>query len=262
MDKSNAWRSVAQDIKLSAAKEAVKAMRSLQAIIQYIAQICFEESLLNWKPLPSDWAATTSKPKEVQDNTLEDNMYRYNRKGFLEDDDSSDDLIFIIDPGWDDYCLQELKLNHPECLGTLCFQPLFDEYFNPPPSVVSPVLAVAAPEPVDSTGTPSSTKIDQDTPSLSTSQTPLESSSIVIPPGSSSRDVIPTNVHSINRPLEHISKWSKDHPLNNIIGYPSRPVTTRLQLQTEALFCYFDAFLSSVKPKSYKEALTESLSDS
>ncbi|GJW62532.1 hypothetical protein Tco_0111867 [Tanacetum coccineum] len=41
MDKSNAWRSVAEDIKLSAAKEAVKAMRSLQAIIQYKAQICF-----------------------------------------------------------------------------------------------------------------------------------------------------------------------------------------------------------------------------
>ncbi|GJR38539.1 integrase, catalytic region, zinc finger, CCHC-type containing protein [Tanacetum coccineum] len=172
-------------------------------------------------------------------------------------------------------------------LDTL-FQPLFDEYFNPPPSVASPVPAVTAPEPADSTGTPSSTKINQDAPSLSTSQTPPESSSIVIPPGveeevhdikvahmdndpffglpipepssegSSSRDVIPTNVHSINRPLEHISKWSKDHPLNNIIGYPSRPVTTRLQLQTEALFCYFDAFLSSVEPKSYKEALTES----
>ncbi|GKA40518.1 hypothetical protein Tco_0733111 [Tanacetum coccineum] len=71
-----------------------------------------EESLLNWKPLPSDWA-TTSKPKEVQDYTPEDNMYRYSRKGFLEDDDSSDDSIFIVDPGWDDYCLQELKLNRP-----------------------------------------------------------------------------------------------------------------------------------------------------
>ncbi|GKE40777.1 hypothetical protein Tco_1464182, partial [Tanacetum coccineum] len=70
-----------------------------------------EESLLNWKPLPSDWAATTSKPKEVQDHTPEDNMYRYNRKGFLEDDNSSDDSIFIVDPRWDDYCLQELKLN-------------------------------------------------------------------------------------------------------------------------------------------------------
>ncbi|GKD94660.1 hypothetical protein Tco_1374497, partial [Tanacetum coccineum] len=72
-----------------------------------------EESLLNWKPLFNDWAATTSKPKKVQDHTPEDNMYNYNRKGFLEDDDSSDDLIFIVDPRWDDYCLQELKLNRP-----------------------------------------------------------------------------------------------------------------------------------------------------
>nr|GEU84972.1 reverse transcriptase domain-containing protein [Tanacetum cinerariifolium] len=36
------------------------------------------------------------------------------------------------------------------------------------------------------------------------------------------------------------------------------PVSTRHQLQTEAMFFYFDAFLSSVEPKSYKEALTES----
>ncbi|GJV37325.1 protein PELOTA 1 [Tanacetum coccineum] len=40
-------------------------------------------------------------------------MYRYNRKGFLEDDDSSDDSFFIVDPRWDDYCLQELKMNRP-----------------------------------------------------------------------------------------------------------------------------------------------------
>ncbi|GJS39226.1 Orf y [Tanacetum coccineum] len=72
-----------------------------------------EESLSNWKPLPSDWAATTSKPKDVQDHTLENNMYRYSRKGFLDDDDSSDDSIFIVDSGWDDYCLQDLKLNRP-----------------------------------------------------------------------------------------------------------------------------------------------------
>ncbi|GJU77459.1 hypothetical protein Tco_1274529 [Tanacetum coccineum] len=40
-------------------------------------------------------------------------MYRYSRKGFLKDDKNSDDSIFIVDPGWDDYCLQELKLNRP-----------------------------------------------------------------------------------------------------------------------------------------------------
>nr|GEZ54248.1 copia protein [Tanacetum cinerariifolium] len=31
---------------------------------------------------------------------------------------------------------------------------------------------------------------------------------------SSSRDVIPTNVHSVNKPPEHLSKWTKDHPLD------------------------------------------------
>ncbi|GJS78859.1 hypothetical protein Tco_0728740 [Tanacetum coccineum] len=138
------------------------------------------------------------------------------------------------------------------------FQPMFDEYFNPPSSVASLVPAVVAPDPTvvapcpaDSTGTPSSTIIDQDAPSPSTSQTPQETQPPVIPSGveeefhdikvahldndpffgvpipephskeSSSRDVIPTNVHSINQPPEHLSKWTKDHPLNNVISNPS-----------------------------------------
>ncbi|GJW75054.1 retrovirus-related pol polyprotein from transposon TNT 1-94 [Tanacetum coccineum] len=50
-------------------------------------------------------------------------------------------------------------------------------------SVQDPVLAVIAPEPAVSTGTTSSTIIDQDTPSTSTSQTPPETPSLVIPLG-------------------------------------------------------------------------------
>ncbi|GKF67791.1 hypothetical protein Tco_0197470, partial [Tanacetum coccineum] len=167
------------------------------------------------------------------------------------------------------------------------FQPMFDEYFNPPPCVASPVPAVVALVPADSTGLPSSTLVDQDAPSLSTSQTPQASQSLVASPGvveefhdievahldndpffgvpipkpnskeSSSRDVIPTNVHSVNQPPEHLSKWTKDHPLDNVIGNPSRPVSTRHQLQNEALLCYFDAFLTFIEPKNYKEALQE-----
>ncbi|GKA31390.1 hypothetical protein Tco_0717695 [Tanacetum coccineum] len=75
---------------------------------------------------------------------------------------------------------------------------------------------------------------------------------------SSSRIVIPTNVHLVNQPQEHIEKWTKDNLLDKIIGDPSRPVSTRLQLQTEAMFCYYDALLSSMEHKSYKDALTES----
>ncbi|GKD83176.1 hypothetical protein Tco_1350015 [Tanacetum coccineum] len=51
------------------------------------------------------------------------------------------------------------------------FCPMFDEYFNPSLSVVQSVLVAAVQEPVVSTGTPSSTRIDQDTPFTSTSQT-------------------------------------------------------------------------------------------
>ncbi|GJZ83243.1 hypothetical protein Tco_0648416 [Tanacetum coccineum] len=110
------------------------------------------------------------------------------------------------------------------------FQPMFDEYFNPPPSVASPVFVIVAPDPANSTSTPSLTINDQYAPSPSTSQTPHETQSPVIPSGvkeefhdievahldndpffgvpilelnskeSSSRDVIPTNVHLVNQP--------------------------------------------------------------
>nr|GEX09433.1 hypothetical protein [Tanacetum cinerariifolium] len=43
---------------------------------------------------------------------------------------------------------------------------MFDEYYNPPPSVASLVPTVVALDPANSTGTPSSTIIDQDAPSL------------------------------------------------------------------------------------------------
>ncbi|GKF85534.1 hypothetical protein Tco_0253361, partial [Tanacetum coccineum] len=138
MDKSDAWRSVAQNLELSAAKEAVKAMQNLQAIIQCKAHICFgkstkdittgetrekmfefkikkpEESSSNWKPWHKDWDAITSNHLE-EDTINDDGKYRYNMKGFLEDDESSDDSILIVDPGWDDYCLQALNRPVPLC---------------------------------------------------------------------------------------------------------------------------------------------------
>ncbi|GJX96299.1 retrovirus-related pol polyprotein from transposon TNT 1-94, partial [Tanacetum coccineum] len=57
---------------------------------------------------------------------------------------------------------------------------------------------------------------------------------------------------------EYNNKWTKDYPLENIIGKLARPVSTRLQLHEQALFCYYDAFLTVVEPKTYKDALTQS----
>ncbi|GJY39168.1 retrovirus-related pol polyprotein from transposon TNT 1-94 [Tanacetum coccineum] len=63
----------------------------------------------------------------------------------------------------------------------ILFQPMFDEYLNPPPCVDLQVLTVSAPEPAVSTGTPSTTTIDQDAPSTSTSQTTPKTPSLAIP---------------------------------------------------------------------------------
>nr|GFC24092.1 retrovirus-related Pol polyprotein from transposon TNT 1-94 [Tanacetum cinerariifolium] len=148
----------------------------------------------------------------------------------------------------------------------LLFQPLFDELLNPPPSVdnhdaevIAPIDEVIPQVDDDSTGSPSSTAVDQDAPSPSKSLTPTEIQSPVIPQdvgndnldievahmrndpllnvpipevasGQSSSTASPqTNVQP-NHPMTYPnSKWTKDHPLNYII----------------------------VEPKTYKEALTQ-----
>ncbi|GKB07722.1 hypothetical protein Tco_0836006 [Tanacetum coccineum] len=65
----------------------------------------------------------------------------------------------------------------------ILFQPMFDEYLTPPPCVDLQVPAVMASEPAVSTDTPSSTTIDQDAPSTSTSQTTPKTPSLIIPLG-------------------------------------------------------------------------------
>nr|GFC23568.1 hypothetical protein [Tanacetum cinerariifolium] len=171
---------------------------------------------------------------------------------------------------------------------------MFDELLNPPPSVVNQAPVVIAPiaevipqVDADSTGSPSSTIVDQDAPLPSKSLTTTEIQSSVIPQDVGDENLDMEIAHMGNDPLlgvsiqevtsaqssstaspqsivqpnhsmtHHNIKWTKDHLLNNIIGQLSRPVSTRLQLHEQALFCYYDAFLTSVEPKTYKEALTQ-----
>ncbi|GJU75578.1 retrovirus-related pol polyprotein from transposon TNT 1-94 [Tanacetum coccineum] len=64
-------------------------------------------------------------------------------------------------------------------------------------------------------------------------------------------------VRQTHTPFEHLGRWTKDHPIANVIGDPSRSVSMRKQLETDAMWCYFDAFLTSVEPKNFKQAMTE-----
>nr|GFC25473.1 Gag-Pol polyprotein [Tanacetum cinerariifolium] len=147
----------------------------------------------------------------------------------------------------------------------LLFQPLFDELLNPPSSVdnqaaevIAPINEVIPQVDDDSTGSPSSTIVDQDAPSPSKSLTPTEIQSLVIfqdvgndnldikvahmgndpllgvpipevPSEQSSSTASPQSNVQPNHPMtHHNSKWTKDHPLNYII-----------------------------EPKTYKEVLTQ-----
>ncbi|GJV35641.1 retrovirus-related pol polyprotein from transposon TNT 1-94 [Tanacetum coccineum] len=60
------------------------------------------------------------------------------------------------------------------------FQPMFDEYFNPPTIVVSPVPVVAAPRAVDLPDSLVSTSTDQDVPSTSIPSTQEQEHSPII----------------------------------------------------------------------------------
>nr|GEW52416.1 hypothetical protein [Tanacetum cinerariifolium]GEW55438.1 hypothetical protein [Tanacetum cinerariifolium] len=53
---------------------------------------------------------------------------------------------------------------------------------------------------------------------------------------SSSRDISSAESIYVTQPHHHLEKWSKDHPLKNVIGNPSRPVSTRKQLAIDALW--------------------------
>ncbi|GJU83760.1 integrase, catalytic region, zinc finger, CCHC-type containing protein [Tanacetum coccineum] len=136
-----------------------------------------------------------------------------------------------------------------------------------------------SPQAEDLADSPVSTFINQDAPSISIPSSEEQEHSPIISQGFEESPITPTihddplneypiedstsqgsssNVIQLHTPSEHTSKWTKDHPLENIISELRRPVSTRLQLHEQALLCYYDAFLTSVEPKTYKDALTHS----
>ncbi|GJZ21261.1 retrovirus-related pol polyprotein from transposon TNT 1-94 [Tanacetum coccineum] len=136
----------------------------------------------------------------------------------------------------------------------ILFQPLFDELLtlspsvdHPAPEVIALIDEAVAPVPAVLIGLPSSTTVDQDAPSPSNSQTTPETHSPIIPndveednhdldvahmnndpffgitipennSDASSSNVIPIVVQTAAPNSEQVTKWTKDHPLDNIIA--------------------------------------------
>ncbi|GJV83230.1 retrovirus-related pol polyprotein from transposon TNT 1-94 [Tanacetum coccineum] len=167
----------------------------------------------------------------------------------------------------------------------MLFQPMFDEYFNPPGIRQDPIPNVAQ-DPVIPTGPSVSISIDLDAPSGSHISSPLDHHSSSVHHGvageqyaevnpfaaadpepfvnvfapdptseaSSSGEIMMPEPNQSTQPHEHIRKWTDSHPLDNIIGNPSRPVSTRKQLATDALWCFYNS-IYKVKLDEYGDVL-------
>ncbi|GJY93965.1 hypothetical protein Tco_0509747 [Tanacetum coccineum] len=141
----------------------------------------------------------------------------------------------------------------------ILFQLMFDELLTPLPSVDLPalkdialVIEVEAPVPAVSTSSPSSTTVDQDAPSPSNSQTTPETQPLVIP------NDVEENNHDIK-----VAHMGNDPYFGVLISevlsdQSSSSDSIHTILHEQALFCYYDDVLTAVKPKTYKDALTQS----
>ncbi|GKF24962.1 retrovirus-related pol polyprotein from transposon TNT 1-94, partial [Tanacetum coccineum] len=146
----------------------------------------------------------------------------------------------------------------------LLFQPMYDEYFETPTGdhLMPPIPA--APTPAIPTGPSVSISFDHDASSGSHSPSSLahQSSSVhhgvatehsfdvnpfaaiehepfvnvfALVPNSEASSygvIIITAPNQSTQPHKHLRKWTDSHPLDNIIGNPSRLVSTRKQLAT------------------------------
>ena len=72
--------------------------------------------------------------------------------------------------------------------------------------------------------------------------------------GSLSSNVDPCTDQTLYRPFPHTTKWSKAHPIHQVIGDPSSLEKMRLATTNE---CLFNSFLSSIDPMKVSEALAD-----
>nr|GFC80150.1 hypothetical protein [Tanacetum cinerariifolium] len=74
----------------------------------------------------------------------------------------------------------------------------------------------------------------------------------------SSRHVDSSNMHTFYQCYPFEQCWTKDHPLEQVIGNPSQSVRTRHQLESDAEMCMFALTVSRTEPKNIKEDMADS----
>nr|GEY57731.1 retrovirus-related Pol polyprotein from transposon TNT 1-94 [Tanacetum cinerariifolium] len=166
----------------------------------------------------------------------------------------------------------------------LLFEAMYDDYIGQPSatartvppaqepqvlqsSTASPIIADTAPIPTNSSSLATNIPIpSQDVDELNPNTmvdgnlfvNPFANPSTSVATASlSQQNVDPSNMHTFYQPYPHEFQWTKDHPLEQVIGEPSRPVLTRNQLRSDGDMCMYALSVSSIELKNVKEAMTD-----
>nr|GEZ70416.1 copia protein [Tanacetum cinerariifolium] len=116
-------------------------------------------------------------------------------------------------------------------LNNVLFEAMYDDYIGGQPSASARTLPpVQEPQDVDELNT--NAMIDGNT-----FVNPFANSSTSVAASSSQQNVDPSNMHTFYQPYPYDFQWTKDHPLEQVIGEPSRPVLTRNQLRSDGDMC-------------------------
>ncbi|GJR31785.1 integrase, catalytic region, zinc finger, CCHC-type containing protein [Tanacetum coccineum] len=65
----------------------------------------------------------------------------------------------------------------------------------------------------------------------------------------------PSNMHDFHQKHRSSDRWTKNYPIEQVIGDPSKPVMTRNRLQTDAEVCMYALTVSTIELKHIKEAM-------
>ncbi|GJZ13003.1 retrovirus-related pol polyprotein from transposon TNT 1-94 [Tanacetum coccineum] len=66
-----------------------------------------------------------------------------------------------------------------------------------------------------------------------------------------------SNMHEFHKTYRSTDKWTKNHPIEQVIGDPSKPIMTRRRLHTDAEVCMYTLTVSTTEPKNIKEAMLD-----
>nr|GEW94385.1 hypothetical protein [Tanacetum cinerariifolium] len=123
---------------------------------------------------------------------------------------------------------------------------MYDDFIGGQPSAAHRTVPAAQAQQVRQTST-TSTSIAETAP------TPTNSSSQATNFPNTSQDI-----DELNSQQQHVQQQgNQDHPLEQVIGEPSRPVLTRNQLQSDGDMCMYALTVSTIELKNFKEAMTD-----